>query len=319
IWRGAFSVSTTGVLAHRMTVAARRQLVWVDRGGARVGAVGTVDENTQLNPSLSPDGRHIAVQRSAQGATHIWILENGRDVAVRFRDDPAPDGRPVWSPDGRRLAFATVVQGQRVIVEKPLAGGANEETRLVSFGQNLKPEDWPADGRVLLYETSADNTGSDLWAVPLTGERKAFPVVQTPFNEELGQLSRDGRWIAYQSNESGRNEVYIQPFLRAGARLPVSNGGGTSPRWRRDGGELFYVAPDGALMAAPLSRSPDREKLEPGIPVRLFRPAIVLDSLVMHEYDVSADGQRFLINTTVGEAATSPISVTLNWTAALKR
>src|ERR1019366_6869039 len=167
---GAFSVSSTGVLAHRATTAARRQLVWVDRTGGRVGAVGAIDENNQLTPSLSPDGRRVAVQRTAQGAAHIWILDSGRDVATRFRDDPAPDARAVWSPDGSRLAFLTGFQGRQMLIEKPLTGGADDEKRLVSSGQGLSPLDWSADGRLLLYSMSSEKTGWDLWALPLTGD-----------------------------------------------------------------------------------------------------------------------------------------------------
>jgi Tol biopolymer transport system component len=132
----------------------------------------------------------------------------------------------VWSPDSRRLAFVAGVRGQRAIDEKPVTGGADDETRLVSSEQQMNPVDWSADGRFLLYGTATENTGWDLWALPLTGERKAFPVVQTRFNEELGQLSRDGRWIAYQSNESGRTEG-VHPTILENRRKIIG-----VERWR---------------------------------------------------------------------------------------
>ena len=157
-----------------------------------------------------------------------------------------------------------------MLVEKPISGGAGDEKILVSSGQGLVPLDWSADGRFLLFSMSEEKTGWDIWAVPLTSEGKAFPVVQSQSNEELGQLSHDGRWIAYQSNESGRTEVYVQPFQGTGAKLAVSTGGGIAPRWRRDGRELFYIAPDGAMMAVTLHASVDGRTLETGVPVKLF-------------------------------------------------
>jgi eukaryotic-like serine/threonine-protein kinase len=323
IWRSAFSVSATGVLAHRTIAAARRQLVWADRTGARVDAVGGIDENNQLSPSLSPDGRRIGVQRTAQGAPHTWIFDPGRDVAVRLRDDPAAEGRPVWSPDGRRLAFLTAFQGRQMLIEKPTSGGAADEKILVSSGQGLAPLDWSANGHFLLFSMSEEKTGWDIWALPLTGDGKAFPVVQSPSDEQLGQLSHDGRWIAYQSNESGRTEVYVQPFQRTGAKLAISTGGGIAPRWRRDGHELFYIASDGALMAVPLHNSADGATLEAGAPIRLFRDPIVGGGSMliggMQQYAVAPDGQRFLINMAISETTAPPITVVLNWTSALDK
>jgi len=323
IWRSAFSVSTTGVLAHRTILAARRQLVWVDRAGARVEAVGGIDENNQLSLSLSPDGRRIGVQRTAQGAPHTWIFDSGRDVAVRFRDDPAPDARLAWSPDGSRLVFLTAVQGRQMLVEKPISGGAGDEKILLSSGQSLMPLDWSSDGRFLLFSMSEEKTGWDIWALPLTGEGKAFPVLQTQSNEELGQLSHDCRWIAYQSNESGRTEVYVQPFRGRGAKLAVSTGGGIAPRWRRDGRELFYIAPDGAMMAVPLHASVDGHTLETGVPVKLFRDPIVGGGSMliggMQQYAVAPNGQRFLINMAISETTAPPITVVLNWTSVLNK
>ncbi len=321
-WRSAFSVSDTGVLVYRATTAARRQLVWVDRAGARLESVGGIDENNQLNPSLSPDGRRIAVQRTAQGAPHTWIFDSGRDVGIRFRDNPAPEGRGVWSPDGRILIFLTALQGRQALVERTVAGGPADEKVLV-LGQGMTTLDWSEDGRFLLYSVPGETTGWDIWALPLTGDGKAFLLIQTPFDEQLGQISRDGRWIAYQSNESGRTEVYIQPFLRSGERISVSTGGGIAPRWRGDGRELFYIAPNGAMMAVPLKASADGATIEAGAPMQLFRDPIVGGGSMLiggtQQYAVAPDGQRFLINLAVTEPGSSPITIVLNWTSALKK
>ncbi|MBI3264437.1 MAG: PD40 domain-containing protein [Acidobacteria bacterium] len=157
-------------------------------------------------------------------------------------------------------------------------------------------------------------TGRDLWALPLQGERQPFPVVQTEFEERDSQFAPDGRWIAYGSNASGRFEVYVQPFPGQGGTWQVSTGGGGQPRWRRDGKELFYLAPDGALMAAPIALAPDGHTVESGKPVALFVPKIVGGGVTdKHQYAVARDAQRFLINVTTDEGSGAPITVILNW------
>lgn len=322
VWRSAFSVSNAGVLTHRTVSSASRQLVWIDRAGNRLGTVGDVNENAQLQPVLSPDGRRVAVQRTALGAPHTWIFENGSDVPVRLRQDVGADGRAVWTPDGRRLAVVAAIQGHAGLIEKPV-GAAGSERVLVpgSGGGGLTPLDYSEDGRYLLYSISDEKTGWDIWAVPLNGGNP-LPVLQTPFNEELGQLSRDGKWIAYQSNESGRTEVYIRPFLREGAAISISSGGGIAPRWRRDGKELFYVSTDGSLVSVTIHESRDGNTIEPAEHTKLFRvPIVGGGSMIiggMQQYAVSPDGRRSLVNMTISEA-NAPITVVLNWPAALKR
>ena len=324
IWRSAFSISSTGVLAHRATTAAERQLVWVDRKGARLSAVGAVDDSNQLNPSLSRNGRGIAIQRTGQGGPHTWIFDSGRDVPIRFRQATAPDGRAVWSPDGSRLIFLTIVGGKEGLLERSVSGGPADEKVLVlgQTGQNLTPLDWSSDGRFLLYSKPSEKTGWDIWALPLTGDQKPLPVVETPSSDEFGQFSPDGRWVAYQSNESGRTEVYIQPFMRSGGKISVSTSGGITPRWRGDGRELFYIASDGTVMAVPIRASADGKTVEPGGPSKLFSPAIVGGGTLIiggaQQYCVSPDGQRFLINSAITEPGASPITVVLNWPAALR-
>ncbi|HUA83507.1 MAG TPA: protein kinase [Bryobacteraceae bacterium] len=322
IWRSAFSSSTTSVLAHRTNASAERQLVWVGRAGNRIGLVGGVDGNGQFQPAPSPDGRHIAVQRSSQGVPHTWIFDNGRDVPIRLREGVTPDARAVWTPDGKRIAFLTTIQGPQALVEKSLTGSARNERTLAEGGTGLTPLDYSEDGRYFLYSRSDEKTGWDIWALPLTGDGKPFPVLQTSSDEQLGQLSRDGKWIAYQSNESGRTEVYIRPFLREGATVSISTGGGIAPRWRRDGKELFYVAADGTIMSVALSTSADGQTIQAGAPSKLFRVPIVGGGSMLiggnQQYAVAPDGQRFLINMTISEA-NAPITIVLNWMAALKR
>jgi len=175
---------------------------------------------------------------------------------------------------------------------------------------------WSPDGRFILYATflSSPQTGADLFVLPLFGDRKAHPFLQTPFNEIEGQFSPDGRWVAYTSNESGRYEVYVAPFPGPGGKWQVSTGGGTFPRWRRDGTEIFYLAPDKKLMMAAVNGKSG--SFEVGAVKPLFQTHATGSR---YEYDVTADGQRFLINTAPEQTASAPVTVVLNWTAGLKK
>ena len=180
------------------------------------------------------------------------------------------------------------------------------------------PADWSPDGRVILYNDRDAKTETDLWALPLTGDRKPFPVVQTPFEEDEGQFSPDGRWIAYRSNRSGRDEIYVQAFPGPAGQQQVSAEGGSQPRWRRDGKELFYVAPDDSLMVVSI-RSTAAQMLDMGRPVRLFRTRLVAGDQPKQQYAVTSDGERFLMNVVAEEVNVPPITIVQNWTAGLKR
>jgi dipeptidyl aminopeptidase/acylaminoacyl peptidase len=314
-----FSVSETGMLAYRTVGGAtRRRLVWFDRSGKEVGTLGAPDENDLADPELSPDGRRVAVNRTVQGNTDIWLIETTRGVASRFTFDPAIDDHPIWSPDGSRIVFSSWRKGSLNLYQKPSSGAGSEELLLESSLINL-PFDWSPDGRFLLYASIDPKTGPDIWVLPLFGERKPFPFVARSFSVGDCQFSPDGRWVAYQSNESGRYEICVQPFPGPGGKWQVSTGGGIEPRWRRDGKELFYIAPESKLMAAPI-QSAD-QTLEAGAPVALFQTRIVGGgtATTKPQYAVAPDGQRFLINITADESTASPITIVTNWTAGLKK
>jgi serine/threonine protein kinase len=314
-----FSVSETGMLAYRTGGGSRRQLAWFDRSGKEVGTLGAPDENALQNPELSPDGHRVGVDRAVQGNQDVWLIETTRGVASRFTFDPANDGYLIWSPDGSRIAFTSNRKGTYNLYQKASSGAGNDELLLES-SLNKSPNDWSPDGRFLLYVQVDKKTGFDLWVLPLFGECKPFPFVNTIFVERSGQFSPDGRWVAYESNESGRYEVYVQPFPGPGGKWQVSTGGGIEPRWHRNGKELFYIAPDGKLMAAPIQRA--GQTLEAGAPVSLFQTRIVGGGSLnanRQQYAVSPDGQRFLINITVDESTASPITIVTNWARALKK
>lgn len=321
---GAFSVSAQGILAHRPGSPARRQLVWVDGAGKMLGAIGPPDESAPGNPELAPDGQRVGIGRIVQGNTDVWLIDVGRGVPSRFTFDVAIDNAPVWSPDASRVVFRSSRKGVHDLFEKPARGTSDEQPLLVT-SQVKSPLDWSRDGRFLLYGTQDPKTGTDLWVLPLTGERKPFAVLQSSFDEIEGQFSPDGRWLAYASNESGRYEIYIRTFPEAGGQWQISVAGGVQPRWRRDGRELFYVAPDTRLMAVPIRLAPDKQTLEAGAPVALFPTRLATGgniatalSLARAQYAVAPDG-RFLMNIAADDVVTSPITVVLNWTAGLTK
>jgi Tol biopolymer transport system component len=264
------------------------------------------------------------VSRVLQGNYDIWLMDVGRGVPSRFTFDAAPDIMPVWSPDGSQVVFASIRKGVLDLFEKAASGATDEQPLLVT-PQDKAPLDWSSDGRFLLYATQDLKTASDLWVLPMTGERKPFPVVQTNFEDMQGQFSPDGRWLAYASNESGRYEIYIRPFPEPSGKWQVSTTGGTQPRWRRDGHELFYLAPDNRLMAAPMRLASDARALDAGAPVALFPTRLARGANILAagsssraEYAVAPDG-RFLMNVTEDAAVASPITIVQNWTAGLKK
>ena len=188
---------------------------------------------------------------------------------------------------------------------KSLSGGA--EALLLESAENKNISDWSPDGRFILYTNQSPKTARDIWALPLQGDRKPFVVVQTPFEERDARFSPDGRWIAYQSNETGRNEIFVQPFPGPGRSWQISTTGGTGAQWRGDGREIFYLAPDNRLMAVPVTIDAKTSAADAGNPVALFalRPGAT--------YTATPDGRRFLINTPTDAATASPITVVVNW------
>jgi serine/threonine protein kinase len=310
------SASTTGLVAHRTGAGVTgQQFVWIDRAGTELEKVGTSDVYRPANPVMSPDGRRVVLTRTLEENPDLWVLELSRGVSTRLTTDPAVDTFPLWSPDGKTIVFTSNRKGAFDLYQMPAAGGVEE--LLFASPLTKVPLDWSRDGRFLLYEVSDPKTGPDLWALSLAGDRKSFPVVQTPFNENWGQFSPDGKWVAFQSNASGRVEVYLQSFPGPGAMIPVSTTGGAQARWRPDGKELFYINLDGRLMAVSIRIAASGD-VEPGVPVPLFATHIggaVLGSL-RQNYMVSPDGQRFLMNTRVGVGSTSPITLIMNWKSA---
>ena len=310
----AVSSSTAGPIVYRTDTESDRQSGWFDRSGKLIEAVGNLDNSSDSDPALSPDGRRLAIARTVNGNKDIWLLEMGRGILSRFTFDPATEARPVWSPDGSQIVFYSNRKGAFDLYQKSSAGTEDEQLLLESPATKV-PLDWSADGRFLLYRNDDPQTASDLWVLPMTGtgERKPFAVVKTDFQDRDGQFSPDTKWIAYQSNESGRFEIYIQPFPGPGPKTQISASGGIQVRWRHDGKELFYVSLDDRLMAVPIKFARGGGTFETGVPAALFATHIGgSGQQSRQQYIVSADGQRFLMNTVTNQSP-SPITLILNW------
>ncbi len=309
------SISANGVLVYKNSRVRNIQLEWIDRQGARIATVGPPGESAVER--LSPDGKQAALMRNdpRTGAYDIWLLDLLRGVPTRFTFDPNGDRTPIWSPDGSRIVFASDRKGGLYHLFQKAQGGTGNDELLLESNSDKGTEDWSGDGRFILYSSFDSKTKSNVWALPLFGDRQPYPLLNSEFNENGSQFSPDGHWLAYASDESGSNEIYVQPFTAEGklgdSKQRISTSGGNQPRFSRNGRELFYVAGDGQMMAVALKPSATTFAFEP--PKALFK------ARMQTGYDVAADGQRFLIGTMAGEAKESAINVILNWTAGLPR
>ena len=273
-----------------------------------------------LTVALSPDATEVIydLADSRSATFDLWQLAFARGVPARRTFNAGSDVFPVWSPDGRRIAYASVREGPPWLYALD-AAGSREETRLLKANLPTVPSGWSADGKMLFYTMVNPLTaGGDIYVLPPDGgEPKA--VVNTEWDERYGTLSPDGRWLAYVSNRSGRYEVYVSAFPGGGLLRQVSNAGGLQPEWRRDGRELFYLAPDDMLMAVDTSAA--GASFDHGAPAPLFsRRMLTLEiQPTARTYSPTADGRRFLIASATQQARSEPIRVALNWLAALRR
>jgi eukaryotic-like serine/threonine-protein kinase len=310
------SASENGVLVYRSNPIGVR-LTWFDRGGKSLGTVGEAGDIDGVQ--FSPDQNTVAatVREAAGGNVDIWLYDLSRGLPTRFTFHAANDSAPVWSPDGHTIVFQSSRSGHYDLFRKPADGSRNEEL-LYADSQQKYPTSFSPDGRYLAYETVDTHNGFDIWILPdpllsekeRTSASKPYPFVQTEFNERGAQFSPDGHWIAYESTESGRSEVYVSTFPGPGRKRRISTAGGDAARWRPDGKELYYVAPDNRLMAAEVDTrgsSVEVKKVEP-----LFGP-------VTTGYGVSSDGQKFLVLVHPEGETGGPLTIVQNWTAGLKK
>jgi Tol biopolymer transport system component len=310
---GLFSVAGDGTLALQTgRGVASSQLTWFDRNGRAVGTIGPPGQFS--NPCLSPDGRRVAVDKTAEDGRHIniWIQDLATNDMSRLTFNPWLEQTPVWSPDGRQVAFSSN-QKLHFSLHFKNADGSGPEQPVADL--NVAQEgfwDWSRDGRTLLLRK-----GTELWLMS-GSDHQVKPWMQERWTIRNAQFSPDGRWVAYASNETGAFEVYVSPFPSANGKRQVSSRGGEEPRWRHDGRELYYLSAEREVMAVEIKTDPT---LEARTPVKLFQTHLrqPISALDVFSYDVSADGQKFLVNTKVDEPGAAPVSIILNWTAALQK
>ena len=309
------AVSENGILLYS-TGGGANQIIPYDRSGKRAALVGPA--GPIYFPSLSPDNKWVLYVHGWSGAARsIWKRDLNTGADTRLTLGPQ-DYNPIWSPNGDFILFARSENGIK-LYRKPASGSGTEDL-LLSSSHFLVPDQWSLNGRFLVYTDQDPKTQRDLSVLPIgaaSGQPKPIPFLHSDFNEMQGQLSPDGRWMAYTSDESGQREVYLQPFPAANDKRRVSVAGGEQPRWRRDGKELFFIAEDGKMMAAAVKTAKDF--LETGAPQPMFATHMFgLGTLFAFNYDVSADAKQFIVNTTA-ESGSAPLTVTVNWLSAIAK
>ena len=288
------------------------RLEWFDRSGREVGAVGEPD--VYSNVELGPNGKSVAIDKTDTGNQNsdVWIYDLQGESAKRMTFDPAIDAMPVWNPEGTRVVFASSRKKTFDLYLKATDGGQEEKAIEATPGEDKYPSAWSRDGKYILY-----TRGTNLWFLTFP-DLKSQLFLKAPSAMKSGQFSPDGKWVAYASNESGKWEIYVTSFPDAHGKWQISNGGGDQPRWRGDGKELFYLAPDGKIMAVAVQEGAN---FNCGAPAALFQanqkqPVATSEQAA---YAVTRDGQRFLINTYVKNGKIQPMSVVLNWDAEAKK
>jgi Tol biopolymer transport system component len=306
-----FSASENGILVWQSKWERKYQLVWFDREGKQTGAIGDPALSALgQEPRISPDGKRVVIKRDGG----IWVSDiNGQNGILLGAGQLA-----AWFPDGSRIAF-NGNQGSGPGIYERAANGVGEPKLIL--GGVVFPKGWSPDGRFLTFMRRGVKTRGDIFVLSRFGDGKEFPLINSAADELEPELSPDGRWLAYISDESGSYEIYVQSFTAEGKvgsdRRRISTNGGIVPNWSRDGKELFYVASDGQLMSVAVKANGTELEFSP--PKALFKTRMMADANVFHEFDVSPDGQHFLVGTLIGESTAPPPSVILNWTAALKK
>jgi eukaryotic-like serine/threonine-protein kinase len=314
VYKAVFSVSSGDILVSQSGRGVSiSQMMWFDRGGKPAGAVGI--PGSYSNVRLSPDGRRIAEDQTGPDGRNnaIWIHEPARGATARLTFDPSAHQAPIWSPNGKQILFsANRSLGFGLFLKNTDGSGSEEDVADLGSATPVNPLDWSRDAKYVLVRK-----GNELWYLSWP-DRVAKPLLQAKWTVRNAQFSPDGRWMAYASNETGGWEIYVSPFLNGNGKWQVSSAGGQEPRWRHDGKELFYLSADGKMMAVAVKTG---ASFEASSPVALFQThrRQPVSSQDVFSYDVSRDGQKFLILTKVDEANAAPLSVLLNWASEMEK
>jgi eukaryotic-like serine/threonine-protein kinase len=316
---GAFTASRQGVLAYLSGTNQNSQLTWFDRSGRILGTLG--EPATLMGPRISPDGGTVAYGRTdpQTSLAEVWLRDLKRGTDSRFTTGlPGVDGTSVWAPDGSQIGYSSVHPSIGNFYRKAVNGSAAEQALAprdpdVNLG-NPKVVDWSSDNQHVLVQVREGSNREDVWAIPMNGTDKPFPILQSQASERNARLSPNGQWVAYVSDETKRDEVYVQHFPTPGNKVQVSTNGGSFPVWSRDGRELYFIGADQKMMAVDVKNSTENGKtfFEAGVPKALF------DVRANEAFDVSKDG-RFLMPVPVEQSGSVPLTVVLNWTALLKK
>ena len=309
------SASRDGTLVYRTGESGLR-LVWVDRSGKDLEELG--DSGLYSSPVISPGGDRVAfvLADARTGKSDLWIRDLARGVNSRFTFAAGNNINPVWSPDGGRVIFGSDRKNITAVdlYEKP-SSGQGAETLVFESNDVKSATDWSRDGQYVVFQARSPKTGWDVWALPLRGDRKPMPVTATMFAETSAKFSPDGRYVAFASDESGRQEVYVQTFPEANGRWQVSANGGADPMWRGDGRELYYRTPDQRLAAVDVTLTPS---FQAGLPHALFVTHVPTFNM-RNKITASSDGQKFLQVSLLGRDSLTPTTVVLNWFADLQK
>jgi serine/threonine protein kinase len=315
---GNFTISNNGVLIYQdarnlIDSEVNQELSWVDRTGKKISQTGPSGKYSNFR--LSRDEKKIVFDRvSNSGNWDIWLLDLIRGISSRLTNHPAVDNLPMWSPDSSKVLFPSLRDGPFNLYIKASTGAGQAELLIKLGTDNGWGTDWTRDERFILYQMPGHETGQDLWIAPQLDDKEPYPYLNKEYNEQDGTFSPDGKWIAYVSNETGWDEIYVQSFPLSETKFTISTDGGSEPYWSDDGTELFYVSTDRNLMAIPITLNP---RFYPGVPKPLF-PVPVKAS--RHSYAVSKDSKRFLIiDQTEEQKADLSIIVVVNWTSLLEQ
>jgi serine/threonine protein kinase/Tol biopolymer transport system component len=321
-WRSIVTASASGELLYQHGAAGGgSQLIWYDASGTQGESVLSETADYQW-PKLSPDASKLAFVLESNGVGDIWVVDLARHTKTRITFGPQYSSSPVWWPDGKSIVFNYGATSSGDSLYRQNADGTGSKEKLLETpGISEIPFSVSSDGRYIAYmrRDLKSSTGWDIWALPMfpdkSGEQKPFPVVATNFIDIYPSFSPDGKWLAYANNETGRFEVYIQPFPSGAGRWQVSTAGGATPNWRKDGKELFFMSSDGQVMAVDVNQN--GASLQLGAPHALFKATTVSGST--GRYTVSADGKKFVMNTVLPQSITEPLTLITNWPADLKQ